>query len=354
MSSDIDISRSERLAFERILRLKEELRDSLVVLGHHYQRRQIIELSDFIGDSYALAACAARAASARHIVFCGVAFMAESAAVLCQPGQTVFHPNSLAGCPMAQMAEIEQVEAAFDEISRNAGSEVVPLVYMNSDADVKAFCGAHGGLVCTSSNADAAMRWALSRGRMVLFMPDEHLATNTADLLGLDQRARTLYDPGAVDGGADFELTAETRLVQWKGYCHVHTHFTPEQVEEARRAHPGCLVVVHPECPCEVTGLADRVGSTSAIVEAVADAPPGATIVVGTEVNLVNRLALEHSGSKTVVPLSRSLCPNMFRINLTNLAETLESLDAETFRVTVPDDVIRGARLALQRMLDLS
>jgi len=354
MVNDIDIAKQEGEVSARIEEIKSRLGDSLLILGHQYQRSQIIDLSDYIGDSYALAAKAAATRSARSIVFCGVAFMADSAEILRNPDQAVYHPNSAAGCPMADMADIEDVEIAFDQVARRAKGRVIPVVYMNSSAEVKAFCGRHGGLVCTSSNADGAMRWAYTQGEVVLFMPDEHLATNTADNLGIAQESRTIYDPSEDDGGEDFRVGPETELVQWRGYCHVHTHFTTEHIDRARTADPDCLVVVHPECPRAVVARADVVGSTTRIVKAVDDAADGRTVVVGTEINLVERLAKTHAGRKRVLPLDRSLCPNMFRISLSNLCQSLEDLDSDTFRVRVAPDVVRDARTALERMLAIS
>jgi quinolinate synthase len=354
MGSEIDINGREEENIGRIRGFKAKLGDSLVILGHQYQRQQIVELSDFVGDSYALSAKAAASTGARYIVFCGVAFMAESAEILRSPGQTVYHPNFSAGCPMADMAAIDDVEEAYQRVSSTAAGKVIPIVYMNSNAAVKAFCGRHGGLVCTSANADAAMKWAFGRGKVVLFMPDEHLGTNTADALHISQAARTLYDPEKDGGGDCFRVDEKTRLVLWKGHCHVHTFFTVDQVRRARERHPGCTVIVHPECPQEIIGLSDVVGSTTKIVKAVEEAPPGATLVVGTEVNLVDRLAREQEGRKKVVALERSFCPNMFRINLSNLCATLENLDNDRYRVSVPEDVKRDAATSLQRMLDIS
>ncbi len=353
MVNDIDIAKQEGEISARIEEIKQRLGDSLLILGHHYQRSQIIDLSDCIGDSFALAAKAAATQSARYIVFCGVAFMADSAEILRGSGQAVYHPNSTAGCPMADMADIENVEIAFDRISRHAKGRVIPVVYMNSAAEVKAFCGRHGGLVCTSSNADGALKWAYEQGEVVLFMPDEHLATNTADNLGIPQDARTIYDPVEDDGGENFRVGPETELVQWRGHCHVHTHFTPEHIDRARKADPDCLVVVHPECAREVVALADVTGSTTKIVKTVDEAADGRTVVIGTEINLVERLAKIHVGRKRVLPLDRSLCPNMFRISLSNLCQSLEDLDSDTFRVHVASDIVLDARTALERMLSI-
>ncbi len=354
MTRKIDVVEREAAQKARIAEIKEELGASLLILGHQYQRLSVLEFADYIGDSYALAAKAAASSGARKIVFCGVEFMAESAAILGSEGQSVFHPDRRAGCPMADMASLEEAELAFEETASRTGGKVIPLVYMNSTAEVKAFCGRNGGLVCTSSNAGQAMKWAFERGDTVLFMPDEHLGVNTSDALGIPESARTIFDPTSDGGGEGFQPDPSTRVVLWKGYCHVHTFFTPEQMEQARTEHPGCLLVVHPECPSPVTALADGVGSTSKIVSFVDEAPDGATIVVGTEINLVERLALQYEGKKRVLPLARSFCPNMFKINLFNLRETLENLDTPQFEVAVPDAVAADSRKALQRMLEVS
>ena len=331
---------------------KERLGDQMVILAHHYQRPEIVELGDFRGDSFELSRIASEQ-TAEHIVFCGVHFMAESARILAKPEQRVYHPNLNAGCPMADMADSADVERVFTELWEVLGdlSGLVPMTYMNSNAAVKAFCGRNGGTVCTSSNAEKAFRWAFERGDRVFFVPDEHLGRNTANTLGLDRDRVVLWDWTRPFGGLDHETIRHAQVYLWKGYCHVHTWYTPQHIAEARERFPGCQVLVHPECREEVVALADGVGSTSFLVKAVEQAPAGSTIVIGTEINLTARLAAEHP-DKTVIELSRSLCPNMFRINARKLHETIENI-GEMGEILIPDELIRDARLALDRMLQI-
>lgn len=350
-TSFIDQQEAEKI--NRITRLKLELGSRLVILGHYYQRLPIALLSDHLGDSYGLSAKAAQTKEARHIVFCGVEFMAESAEILRAPHQEVFHPNSDAGCPMADMADAVAVERAFETAGRATGGKVIPVAYMNTSADVKAFCGRNGGIICTSSNADRAFQWAYDRGDVVLFIPDEHLGRNTADHLGIPEEARTLYDPYRDPDVNNDGMSGKTKLVLWKGYCHVHTWFTTEQIDEVRAEHPQASVIVHPECPREVVAAADQSGSTAVMRRFVENAPKGSTVVVGTEMNMVTFLQHQFGRDKTILPLSRSFCPNMFKINLDHLIETLENLSSDRFRVHVPDDIKNEARIALERMLDL-
>jgi quinolinate synthase len=344
--------RSDEELIEAIRTIKAKQGERLTILGHHYQPEAITGLSDFLGDSFKLCRSAAEA-TAEIIVFCGVRFMAESARVLARPTQIVQHPNEDAGCPMADMADIVQVERAWDVLTRlQAGKRIIPVTYMNSDVEIKAFCGRHGGLVCTSSNAPKAFAWAYERGDTILFFPDEHLGRNTADLMGMDPENVLMWDPDKADEIANDARFAETPLVVWKGHCHVHTHFTVEQVHAARREYPGAHVVVHPECPRDVVAEADSAGSTELMVGKVAEAAPGETIVIGTELNLVTRLAHENP-QLTVVPLSRSACPNMARINLANLLRTLEGL-GEIGKVELDEEVSAQAKMALDRMLELA
>ena len=332
---------------------KAELGSRMVVLAHHYQRPEIVELGDFRGDSFELSRIASEQ-TAEHIVFCGVHFMAESARILAKPDQRVYHPNLNAGCPMADMAEEGDVERAWAELAEVLGSDssVIPLCYMNSNAAVKAFCGRRGGAVCTSSNADKAFRWAFGQGERILFVPDEHLGRNTSNSLGIDRDRVVVWDFREPYGGLTKDQIREAKVYLWKGYCHVHTWYTPEHIAEARARMPGCKVVVHPECREEVVAAADGVGSTSYLVNYVKNAPVGSTIVIGTEINLTSRLAYEHP-DKRVVELSRSLCPNMFRINVRKLHETIVGLGdtSQIGEILIADDHIRDARLALDRML---
>lgn len=353
MATSTVIDQQEAEKINRITRLKLELGSRLVILGHYYQRLPVTLLSDHLGDSFGLSAKAAKTKEARHIVFCGVEFMAESAEILRAPQQEVFHPNPDAGCPMADMADAVAVERAFEAAGRATGGKVIPVAYMNTSAGVKAFCGRNGGIICTSSNADRAFRWAYDQGDVVLFIPDEHLGRNTADSLGIPEEARTLYDPYRDADDIKEDMSVRTKLVLWKGYCHVHTWFTTEQIDEMRIEHPEALVIVHPECPREVVAAADQSGSTAVMHRFVKDAPKDSTVIVGTEMNMVAFLQHQYGRDKTVLPLSRSFCPNMFKINLDHLIETLENLSSDRFRVHVPDEIKSDARIALERMLDL-
>ena len=338
---------------ERIRVRKRELGKQLIILTHHYQRKEIVELGDFVGDSFELSRKAAADRDCRYIVFCGVHFMAESAAILAQPGQAVQIPNLEAGCWMAAMAEAETVKSAWEKIESVAGeNSTIPVVYMNSDAELKSFCGNRGGIVCTSSNADKALRWAFGQKEKVLFFPDQHLGRNVGHDLGIAPEQMVVWSPGKSLGGNEPEAVRRARMILWDGYCLVHTRFTVDQIEKMRGEFPEARIVVHPECTREVVALADACGSTSYIVKYVKDAPRGSTIVVGTEINLVHRLAVEYPDKK-VLDLHNSLCPNMFKINPANLLQTLESI-GEMNVVRVPENVKAGAKLALDRMLALA
>jgi quinolinate synthase len=322
----------------------------MVLLGHHYQRREIVELSDFRGDSFELCRAASRQHEAEIIVFCGVRFMVESARVLAREDQRVYHPNDRAGCPMADMANSELVEHAWSELEeRGLAAATIPVTYMNSDVELKAFTGRHGGIVCTSSNAGRVYDWAFERGERIIFYPDEHLGRNVANAKGIPAEQQALYDPRLPLGGLSEERFRAARVLLWKGYCHVHTHFTPEHVAAARRRWPGVYVMAHPECTEEVIGAADFAGSTSQMCRKVEEAPAGAVFAIATEVNMVHRLAYENA-DKEVHALSRSLCPNMYRVNLYNLYDLVRDLDAAP-EVNVPEGIARDARLALDRML---
>lgn len=339
---------------DAILARKAALGPELLILTHHYQRKEIVGLGDYRGDSFGLSQKAAASQKARHIVFCGVHFMAESAAILARPHQTVQIPDLNAGCLMADMAPLEAVELAWEELAEVVSTQaVIPIVYMNSEAALKAFCGRHGGVVCTSSNARAAFTWGLSQGEKVFFFPDQHLGRNTAYQLGLKPADLVVWDPEAAPwGGNRPEDLRRARVILWDGHCHVHTRFRVEHLQAAREAYPEARIVVHPECTAEVVALADACGSTGFIVKYVQEAPPGSTIVIGTEINLVHRLALEYP-DRRVVDLYYSLCPNMFKITLEKLLDTLNRL-GERNVVTVPEEVKDHARLALNRMLALN
>ena len=345
----------------RIAAAKAELGDRLLILGHHYQRDEVIKWADARGDSFKLARFAADNHQATDIVFCGVHFMAESADVLTGPHQRVILPDLNAGCSMADMADIDQVEECWDDLAAVTDvSRVVPITYMNSSAALKAFVGAHGGAVCTSSNARAVLKWALAQGPpgaiKVLFFPDQHLGRNTAHDMGHTEDAMRVWNPRLELGGLEERDIKEASFLLWKGHCSVHQRFRPEHVHAFREQYPDGEVVVHPECAHEVVELADRVGSTERILEWVEAAPPGAVLGVGTEIHMVQRMAEEHP-DKTVVSLDPLICPcsTMFRIDGPHLAWCLESLvrGEVANQVVVDEHTAEWARVALQRMLDL-
>jgi quinolinate synthase len=351
----------------RIAAAKAALGDRVVVLGHYYQRDEIVRHADFLGDSFQLAQAAQTVPDAEAIVFCGVHFMAETADVLARADQTVIPPNLAAGCSMADMADIDTVEECWAQLEalyagESAGGEddglapVIPVTYMNSSAALKAFCGRHGGVVCTSSNAEAVLEDAFRRGRRVLFFPDQHLGRNTAKRMGVPLDRMPMWDPRRPLGGHDEATLRDARVVLWHGFCSVHKRFTVEQVQRARAEHPCVRVLVHPECPMPVVDLADEVGSTDLIRRIVEGATEPTTFAIGTEVNMVNRLAAEHPEHE-VFCLDPVVCPcsTMYRIHPGYLAWVLEELVAGRVvnRVSVDADVAAGARVALDRMLAL-
>jgi quinolinate synthase len=349
---------------ERARAAKEALGERVFVLGHHYQRDEVIQFADVTGDSFKLARDAAARPQAEYIVFCGVHFMAESADILTAPDQQVVLPDLAAGCSMADMARILQVERAWEAMA-DAGvqDQVVPVTYMNSAADIKAFCGRHGGVVCTSSNADVALEWALAQkadvpgGAKVLFLPDQHLGRNTAVLeLGLSLDDCVVWDPLQEDGGLTAEELAAATMILWKGHCSVHGRFSEDVVAELRAQHPDLKVLVHPECRHEVVLEADLIGSTEFIIKTVEAAPPGSTWAIGTELNLVKRLADAHP-EQQIMFLDRNVCycSTMNRIDLPHLVWALESLVAGTVvnRIEVDPDTEHWAKVALERMLAL-
>jgi quinolinate synthase len=343
---------------ERARTAKEALGDRVFVLGHHYQRDEVIAFADVTGDSFKLAQQAAARPEAEFVVFCGVHFMAESADILTGPSQAVVLPDLAAGCSMADMATFDQVEECWDAFAEaGLADSTVPVSYMNSSAAIKAFTGRHGGTICTSSNAKRALTWAFERGKRVLFLPDQHLGRNTAVLeLGLSLDDCVVYDPRKPSGGLTAEQLRTATMVLWKGHCSVHGRFTKDSVDEVRERVPGVNVLVHPECRHEVVTSADLVGSTEFIIRALEAAPAGSAWAIGTELNLVKRLAQAHP-DKTVVFLDRAVCfcSTMNRIDLPHLVWALESLVEGRMvnRITVDDAVARDARLALDRMLAL-
>ncbi len=342
----------------RIAAAKAALGRRLVILGHHYQRDEVIKFADYTGDSLKLARHAAAHGEAEFIVFCGVHFMAESADILRAPGQQVILPDLAAGCSMADMAAPDELETCWDELAALGVRHIVPVTYINSSAAIKAFCGERGGIVCTSSNAAAAMRWAWARGDKVLMLPDQHLGRNTAYKMGVPLDEMVVWDPSEPFGGLDRAALARARLVLWKGHCSVHTRFTVAQVERFRREHPEGRVIVHPECTFDVVQAADDSGSTEYIIRTVTGSPDGSVWGVGTEIHLVHRLAKTLAPKKTVVTLDPfgCLCSTMFRVSPNHLLWVLEGLlDGEVHNlIVVPDRVKRWARVALDRMLEVA
>jgi quinolinate synthase len=346
----------------RIGEAKGALGERLVILGHHYQRDEVMRWADARGDSFGLSRYAAEQHAAEFVVFCGVHFMAESADILTGPHQQVVLPDLNAGCSMADMADLDEVEECWESLAEVVDVErVVPVTYMNSAASLKAFVGRHGGAVCTSSNARAVLTWALGgdapRGDKVLFFPDQHLGRNTGYQLGYAASDMRVWNPRLRQGGLDELDLKEATLLLWKGHCSVHQRFSVAQVAAFRAGHPGGTVIVHPECAHEVVEVADQVGSTDYIIKAVASAPAGSTIAVGTEIHLVNRLAAEHP-DRTVVSLDPVVCPcsTMFRIDAAHLAWILEGLVAGEVRnrITVDPSTAEWARVALERMLAIT
>ncbi len=339
---------------------KEALGDSVFVLGHHYQRDEVIQFADVTGDSFKLARDAAARPEASYVVFCGVHFMAESADILTAPEQQVILPDLAAGCSMADMARLAQVEDAWDALTdAGVADSVVPVTYMNSSADIKAFCGRHGGAVCTSSNADVALEWAFEQkpDAKVLFLPDQHLGRNTAVLkMGFDLADCVVWDPRQPLGGNTVEELQAARMILWKGHCSVHGRFRADVVDELREKIPGVSILVHPECTHDVVLKADLVGSTEFIIKTVEAAPAGSSWAIGTELNLVKRLAAAHP-DKHITFLDRTVCycSTMNRIDLPHLVWALESLVAGTAVnvIEVDPETERDAKVALQRMLDL-
>jgi quinolinate synthase len=346
---------------QRISRAKAKLGSRLVILGHHYQRDDIIGFADQRGDSLKLARWAAGNPQADYVVFCGVHFMAESADILCAEHQRVILPNMTAGCSMADMASLEDVESCWRELgAAGLAEETVPVTYINSTAALKAFCGEQGGVVCTSSNAAGVFRWAFERRRRILFLPDQHLGRVTGRTLGLSPSEMPVWQqlqPEGSFGGNELATLRESRVILWDGYCGVHQRFTVEHVRQARERYPRIRVVVHPECRLEVIESADSCGSTEHIIRVVEDSPAGTQWAIGTEINLVNRLAREHR-DKTVISLDPEPCPcsTMYRIHPAYLCWVLEALveGRVVNRVTVDSQTARWAKVALERMLAIS
>ncbi len=343
---------------KRIAEARARLGTATIVLGHHYQRDEVVQFADATGDSYKLSKTAAET-NAQYIVFCGVHFMAESADILAREGQQVILPDLNAGCSMADMAEISQVEDCWETLERmGLAEETIPLTYINSAASIKAFCGEHGGLVCTSSNAGRAFNWAFARGKRILFLPDQHLGRNTGYAMSIGLEEMAVWDPWAIQGGQTRENLAASRVVLWKGHCAVHQRFLPRHVDEVRAKYPGIQVIAHPECRWEVCQKADALGSTERLLALIDQAPAGSMFAVGTEIHLVNRMAKRFAAQgKKVITLDDTgcLCTTMYRISPQHLAWALENLAEGRVvnRIAVRPEVKRLARVALDRMLEV-
>ncbi|MCB2231378.1 quinolinate synthase NadA [bacterium] len=340
---------------ERIGEARARLGDRLMILTHHYQRIEVVGFGDHVGDSYGLSKIAAARKDVEVIVFCGVHFMAESADILTADHQLVYLPNPLAGCPMADMAEMADVLEAWEYLKPfGAEEKIMPISYMNTAAGLKAFTGRNGGLICTSSNAKAALDYGLSRREKVFFFPDENLGYNTGHAYGLKPEEMVIWDFRKDKGGLTDEQIKRAKIILWKGHCHVHTNFTAAHIAQMRKDYPGIQVIVHPECPPPVVQAADGSGSTKYIVEYCRNAAPGSTIAIGTEINLINRMAHEHP-DKTILELSGQTCPvcaNMYRTTLNDLAYCLENY-ADIKPIKVNEPMRSEALLALEKMLEI-
>ncbi|HTJ29348.1 MAG TPA: quinolinate synthase NadA [Acidobacteriaceae bacterium] len=348
----------------RIAAARAKLGADVLLLGHHYQRDEVIRFADFTGDSYKLSKVAAQT-DAKYLIFCGVHFMAESADLLGRQDangetiQQVILPDLNAGCSMADMAEISQVEAAWEALEKLGLTDgMIPLTYMNSTAAIKAFCGERGGLVCTSSNARTAFEWAFARGKRIFFLPDQHLGRNTGHAMGFSMEEMPVWDPWALQGGQTKAALEAGRIVLWKGHCSVHQRFLPSHVDEVRAKYPGIQVIVHPECRWEVCQKADATGSTERLIQLVEEAPEGSTFAIGTEIHLVNRLAKRFAPlGKKIITLDDAgcLCTTMYRISPQHLAWALENLleGRVVNQIRVRPSVKHWARVALDRMLEI-
>jgi len=342
----------------RITAARAALGDRLVILGHHYQRDEVIRFADYTGDSFKLANAIAGHPGADYIVFCGVHFMAESADILALPHQRVILPDLAAGCSMADMAPADQLEICWSELRQmGMAARTVPVTYINSAAAIKSLVGENGGTVCTSSNAEATLKWGWQQKEKILFLPDQHLGRNTAYKMGVPLDQMVVWDPNEPFGGLTRDQLEQAKLILWKGHCSVHVRFSTKQIEKVRLEHPGIKVIVHPEVPFDVVQAADDSGSTEHILKTVREAPEGTSWAVGTEVHLVHRLAEEVAPGKTVVSLDQfgCLCSTMFRVSPNHLLWVLDSLvDGEVVNeIVVPDEQKKWAKIALDRMLSI-
>ncbi len=331
--------------------LRKELGNKLCILGHHYQSDAVIAHCDYTGDSLELAR-RVPSISAEHIVFCGVYFMGESAALLAGPEQKVYLPDENADCVMARMAPATLLEEVLQKLAA-AGRKIIPVAYVNTSLAIKAVVGRHGGTVCTSANAQKVLKWALDNGDAVLFLPDKNLARNTAEQLALDKAQQYVVDIRQ-GGRIDLDRAREARLLIWPGCCAIHAKFNAEKIARVRKACPSCLVAVHPECSPETVGAADAVGSTSFLIDYVAKAPAGSTVVIGTEINLVERLRTRHAGFLRVMPLDKASCSHMAKVTEEKLAKLLAAIkDNQAGPLTVVENLKEPARLSLERMLEM-
>ena len=341
-------------SIETIKRIRKAMGDNLAILGHHYQSDEVIEHTDIRGDSLELSRKISDL-DAEHIVFCGVFFMAESAAILRRPGQKIHIPDVTATCPMADMAEAGRVEKTLDILQKN-GRKVIPLTYVNSSAAVKGVVGRYDGSVCTSANAKVMLEWAVDQGDAVLFLPDKHLARNTANTLGIPKDKCIILPKDVIDGDPELFVdptkTDDKKLIIWPGYCPIHEEFTLNTIKTIRANEPDAKIVVHPECDPAVVQASDGNGSTTFLIKYAAEAPAGSTIYIGTEENLVLRLAKQYEGEKTIKPLTMSQCEDMAKITLANMASLLENIENAT-PVEVPEEIKAPAKLSLERMLEV-
>ncbi len=350
-------SLSDQELSQRCWNAKDHLGEKLLILGHHYQQDEVIAFADLRGDSYKLASLAAQSKTCQYIVFCGVHFMAETADILSAPHVQVLLPDLAAGCSMADMADIDMVEDCWDQLGDVMDtSDVTPVTYMNSAANLKAFCGERGGIVCTSSNARAALEWSYAQRSKVLFFPDQHLGRNTAKKMGIPLEEMVVWDPSKLRGGNSLDSLRHAKVLLWKGHCSVHQMFKPQHVDFFRKTYPGIKVLVHPECMMEVVDQSDLVGSTEYIIKTVEAAKPGTKWAIGTELHLVNRLKNEHPEQEIhFLSTMVCMCATMYRIDLPHLCWTLENLvqGKVVNLIKVPEQIAKNAKLALDRMLQV-
>ena len=344
---------------DRVSQLKSQLGEQVVILGHHYQRDEVVQLADFRGDSLKLVFDAVKCREAKYIVFCGVHFMAETAAILAQAGQSVFLPDLNAGCPLADMADLADVQQVWDQLGEvlDVETQVTPITYVNSTAALKAFCGRHNGLVCTSSNAERILAWAFEQRPYVFFFPDQHLGRNTGKKMGVALEEMLLWDPKLARGGHNADRLRNARIFLWRGWCRVHRVFSTQDVIRWRRMVADIRVIVHPECSMEVVDLADEAGSTSYIIRRIDESPSDSKWAVGTEYNLVHRLDQAYADKFVAILSEKPVnCRNMNLITLDKVGRVLEGLASGNFvnQVEVPDETAREARIALERMLEVS